>query len=99
MQSKASGTANPDQPSPLHCCSASSLPVQLDDKHLVVFGGINKRERYADLWLLNLEEKAWSEVILDGPCPEPRAHFTVNRCDDGITAWHVRPAPLALGPC
>ena len=57
---------------------------QLDSNRLLVFGGLNKRTLYNDVWILNLEEKAWKEVEVavdeeGGGCPEPRAHFTATR--------------------
>ncbi len=38
------------------------MPLQLDDKRLLIFGGINKRERYNDVWVLDIEGKSWSKV-------------------------------------
>lgn len=53
--------------------------AQIDDKHLLIFGGINKRERYNDVWVLSLDDKTWTQVAPEGPAPEPRAHFTATR--------------------
>lgn len=53
--------------------------AQIDDKRLLVFGGLNKRVRYNDVWLLNHEEKTWTAVEVGGTAPEPRAHFTATR--------------------
>lgn len=36
--------------------------MQIDDKHLLVFGGLNKRTRYNDIWVLNWDDKAWTKV-------------------------------------
>jgi dynein heavy chain, axonemal len=52
---------------------------QLDDKQLLVFGGLNKRERYNDVWVLDWDSKAWRQVVVQGAAPEPRAHFTATR--------------------
>ena len=52
---------------------------QIDDAHLLVFGGLNKNKRYNDVWVFSWEEKAWTEVTVEGEAPEPRAHFTATR--------------------
>lgn len=53
--------------------------AQVDDKHLLVFGGLDKRIRYNDVWVYSTEDKEWTQVVLEGPCPEPRAHFTATK--------------------
>jgi hypothetical protein len=50
---------------------------------MLVFGGLNKRTRYNDVWVLNVEDKAWQQVEVTpdeegGGAPEPRAHFTAT---------------------
>ncbi len=54
-------------------------PPQLDDKRLLIFGGLNKRVRYNDVWVFNYDDKAWTCVEAVGTAPEPRAHFTATR--------------------
>ena len=63
--------------------------MQLDANHLLIFGGIDKRTRYNDVWVLNYEEKAWKQVEVapdpEAPgVPEPRAHFTATRFGNKI---------------
>ncbi len=69
-------------PCPCDSCDPF-LHSQLDDKHLLVFGGLDKRTRYNDVWVLDFDEKAWSQVDVTADeehgCPEPRAHFTATR--------------------
>jgi hypothetical protein len=60
------------------------LYLQLDDKHLLIFGGLNKRQRYNDVWVLNWESKEWSKVTPAGAAPEERAHFTATRFGNRI---------------
>lgn len=36
--------------------------VQLDRTHLLVVGGLNQRLRYNDVWILDLDDKAWTQV-------------------------------------
>lgn len=56
----------------------SHTTPQIDKNTLVVFGGLNKNERYNDVWVLDWEKKEWTEVKIEGPTPEPRAHFTAT---------------------
>lgn len=70
-------------------CLTSFVTSQLDDKRMLVFGGLNKRTRYNDVWVLNLEEKAWTQIeatpdVEGGGVPEPRAHFTATKFGDRI---------------
>jgi hypothetical protein len=63
--------------------------VQLDEKTLLIFGGLNKRTRYNDVWVCNVEEKTWQEVDVTpdeegGGHPEPRAHFSATRFGNRI---------------
>lgn len=58
--------------------------MQLDDKHLLVFGGLNKRERYNDVWVFSWDEKAWTQVTPEGSSPDPRAHFTATKFENRI---------------
>lgn len=53
--------------------------MQLDDKRLLVFGGLDKRTRYNDAWVFSTDTKEWAQLQLQGPCPEPRAHFTATK--------------------
>jgi dynein heavy chain len=52
---------------------------QIGNQHLLVFGGLNKRERYSDVWVLSLEDRVWTKVDVQGQGPEARAHFTATR--------------------
>jgi dynein heavy chain len=45
----------------------------------LVFGGLDKRIRYNDAWIFSLEDKEWSQLQFEGPCPEPRAHLTATK--------------------
>jgi len=54
------------------------LHFQIDKNQMIVFGGLNKNERYNDLWALDVEKKEWQEIKIEGPKPEPRAHFTAT---------------------
>ena len=56
---------------------------------MLVFGGLNKRTRYNDVWVLNLEDKAWTQIEATpdeegGGVPEPRAHFTATKFGNRI---------------
>ena len=70
--------------------SACTLPryVQLSERHLLVFGGVNRRVRYNDLWLFDAAgdggKGTWTRVDAEGVPPSPRAHFSAVRFGDGV---------------
>ena len=36
-------------------------------KHfLVVFGGLNHRERYSDVWIYDTKTRTWAEILCEG---------------------------------
>ena len=61
--------------------------MQLDQKRLLIFGGINRRTRYDDVWLLNVADKKWEQPTIDGPCPAARAHHTATKCGNKILVF------------
>eukprot|EP00892_Ulva_mutabilis_P002200 jgi/Ulvmu1/11981/UM082_0060.1 len=68
----------------------------LDDDHLLIFGGVNKRERYEDLCIYSCPTKTWSKAAAQGCTfvnesgaesiisPGPRAHFTAAKASNRI---------------
>lgn len=68
----------------------------LDDENLLIFGGVNKRDRYDDLCIYNCPSKSWSTVQAQGCShvsesgvesiisPGPRAHFTSAKASNRI---------------
>lgn len=69
----------------------------LDDSNLIIFGGVNKRDRYGDLWVYNCPNKSWTHIEAEGFTytdpntdttsvifPGARAHFTAAKCDNKI---------------
>lgn len=68
----------------------------LDDDNLLIYGGVNKRERYGDLWVYNCPSKSWSTFKAEGCShvsengvesiisPGPRAHFTAAKASSKI---------------
>lgn len=61
--------------------------MQLDQKHLLIFGGINRRTRYDDVWVLNVADKKWEQPNIEGPCPAARAHHTATKCGNKILVF------------
>ena len=47
-------------------------------KKLLVFGGLNHRERYNDAWMFNSsgKEGSWERLEIEGQPPPPRAHHS-----------------------
>jgi len=58
---------------------ASYTTLQVDEKTLLLFGGLDKRARYNDVWLFSWDDKEWTQVHTEGPAPKPRAHCTATR--------------------
>ncbi len=61
--------------------------MQLDQKRLLIFGGINRRIRYDDVWVLNVADKKWEQPKIEGPCPAARAHHTATKCGNKILVF------------
>ncbi|MEW5298846.1 MAG: hypothetical protein WDW36_001923 [Sanguina aurantia] len=53
--------------------------IQLDDKHLLIYGGLDKRLRFSDVWVYSCESRAWTQPAVEGAIPDPRAHFTATK--------------------
>ncbi|CAD7704939.1 unnamed protein product [Ostreobium quekettii] len=72
--------------------SASSVPeprarhaaIVIDSNRFLIFGGINKRQRYNDVWVFDWKTKAWSQPAVEGTPPAPRAHFTATKFFDKV---------------
>lgn len=52
-----------------------------------MFGGINRRTRYDDVWLLNVVEKKWQQPTIKGPSPVARAHHTATKCGNKVLVF------------
>lgn len=52
--------------------------MQISDTELLVFGGLDQRLRYNDVWLLDVESKTWTKVEVEGEVPMARAHHTAT---------------------
>ena len=68
---------------PLSLCVCVCLPLssalkKISDQELLVFGGLNQRIRYNDVWILNVEDKKWTKVDVEGEQPLSRAHHTAT---------------------
>jgi len=55
-----------------------------------VFGGLDRRERFNDLWLFDtatVDAKGgggWARIEAEGACPSPRGHFSATRFGDRV---------------
>lgn len=67
---------------------ARHAAIALDSNRMLVFGGLDKRTRFNDVWVLDVDEKAWKQVEVaadeEKGSPEARAHFTATRCGKKI---------------
>ncbi|KAK9817742.1 hypothetical protein WJX72_001478 [[Myrmecia] bisecta] len=66
---------------------ARHTTVALDSNRLLIFGGIDHRTRYNDLWVLDVAEKRWSQVLPEGECPAARAHHTATKCGQKVLVF------------
>ena len=57
-------------------------------KHfLVIFGGLNHRVRYNDVWIYDTKNKAWTELRVEASeaeVPAPRAHHAATVVGDKL---------------
>jgi dynein heavy chain, axonemal len=87
----AVATSNPPPRRARHAAFA------LNENNLIIFGGVNKRDRYGDLWVYNCPTKTWTQVEAQGfnytdpntettsvIFPGARAHFTAAKCANKI---------------
>lgn len=69
---------------PINVCACA---IQLDSKRLLIFGGVNRRTRFNDLWVFDAASDgkgSWARVETEGLAPEPRAHFSAVRFGERI---------------
>jgi len=71
--------------------------MQIDERRLLVFGGLDKRTRFNDVWIFHTQELTWQEQKVEGPAPEPRAHFTASKLQVGGRAGSGVQALLHAG--
>lgn len=64
---------------PKHTVTPQLTLSQLDDKHLLIYGGLDKRLRFSDVWVYSCESRAWTQPAVEGAIPDPRAHFTATK--------------------
>eukprot|EP00741_Cyanophora_paradoxa_P004754 tig00000828_g4612.t1 len=50
----------------------------IEDKTLVVFGGLSGGKRFADVYTLDLETSVWTRIECKGAVPPPRAHHSAT---------------------
>lgn len=62
----------PTQPAP----RARHTAVPLDGRRLLVWGGLDSKQRFHDLWVLDVTAKQWAAVEAQGTAPPARAHHT-----------------------
>jgi hypothetical protein len=62
--------------------------MQLDDRRLLILGGIDRRTRFNDAWLFDAAtdggKGSWARIDAAGPAPSPRAHFSATRCGERV---------------
>jgi len=74
--------------SPLPPPRARHAAIPLDDKNLLIFGGLDKRHRFDDLWVFNTNDKVWTQVVPSGDAkPDARAHFTATKFFDRVIVF------------
>ena len=54
--------------------SRHTASVWASAKKIVLFGGLDRKTRFADLWTYDTSARAWVEIVTEGEAPPPRAH-------------------------
>jgi hypothetical protein len=64
------------------------VPLQLDDLRFLIFGGVDRRSRFNDVWIFDAAaaegKGAWARAETQGLAPAPRAHCSATRVGDRI---------------
>jgi dynein heavy chain len=55
---------------------ARHTAVALDSRRLLVWGGIERKCRFNDCWVLDVAAQRWTAAEVRGTPPQPRAHHT-----------------------
>lgn len=42
-------------------CTERSFVAQIDKKRFLIYGGLNGRTRYTDLWIFDIQTKTWEQ--------------------------------------
>ena len=78
---------------------ARHVSFAIDENNMLIFGGVDKRNRFSDLWVYNCPTKTWSLVEADGYehvdeegttrviKPGARAHFTATKFANRIIIY------------
>lgn len=80
------------QPAP----RARHTAVPLDGRRLLVWGGLDSKQRFQDLWLLDVAAKQWAAVEVQGAPPPARAHHTGRRLGQGAGGCWPAALPAAI---
>jgi dynein heavy chain len=56
-------------------------------KFMMVFGGIDRRKRYNDVWVLDIMMKTWRLMEIEGKAPSPRAHHSATLIPQNNQVW------------
>lgn len=79
-------------PAPAPRARHSAVP--LDSRRVLIWGGLDHKARFNDLWVLDIPTKRWQEVHAQGAPPPARAHHSGGCWGlEGGHAW----APLRCG--
>ncbi|XP_062046487.1 F-box only protein 42 isoform X2 [Lepus europaeus] len=72
----------------------------IDDKMIVFGGSLGSRQMSSDVWVLDLEQWAWSKPNISGPSPHPRGGQSQIVIDDAtILILGGCGGPNAVGQC
>jgi N-acetylneuraminic acid mutarotase len=69
-----------DQPAPPP--RARHTATVIGEGKILVFGGLDRRKRYNDVWVLDTMQKTWTCVVPEGKAPSPRAHHSATLVDN-----------------
>eukprot|EP00854_Cymbomonas_tetramitiformis_P005424 gene5424-6576_t len=58
--------------------------LQISKNKVLVFGGLDRRKRFGDIWVFDTSTKKWEQPAVDGAPPTPRAHHSATLVGDKV---------------
>jgi dynein heavy chain len=56
----------------------------MPDGRILIFGGLDRRKRFNDVWILDGKNRVWVKPVIQGEGPCPRAHHSATLVGNSI---------------